>query len=101
MFTVVTTIAYLLEKVVDQVLTRLVAIYTVLMDWSVVVVGGLNWGERIESLSSAVMNVEIVCHGPTRYLFFVLMTLYQLSRESCAWAQELSTMKAQTRHRNS
>ncbi len=26
-----------------------------------------------------------VCHGPARYLFFVLMTLYQLSHE--AWAQ--------------
>ena len=34
-----------------------------------------------------------VCHGPARYLFFVLVTLYQLLRESCAWAQELATLR--------
>ncbi len=44
-----------------------------------------------------------VCHGPARYLFFVLVTLYQLLRESCAWAQdlwaqELASTDEATRH---
>ncbi len=40
-----------------------------------------------------------VCHGPARYLFFVLVTLYQLLRESCAWAQELASYTQQRRLR--
>ena len=43
-----------------------------------------------------VMNVAIlsvcVCHGPARYLFFVLVTLYQLYVKAAhAWAPELAS----------
>ncbi len=40
-------------------------------------------------MNVAILSVSVsVCHGPARYLFFVHVTLYQLLRESCAWARD-------------
>ncbi len=51
-----------------------------------------NWGERSESLPSDERRDFVclsVCHGPARYSFFVLVTLYQPLRES----MRMGTMK--------
>ncbi len=60
-----------------------------------------NWGERSESLPSderrdfVCLSVCLsVCHGPARYSFFVLVTLYQPLRES----MRMGTMKLSKTH---